>query len=360
MATYTYLVHDLRSNALLAELPLRVTGGFSRRVKGYGELRGTVDLSARGVRDLDLPDLLDGARRALFVDRDGVLVWGGIIWRGTRRHSSHTAELQAMEFESYFARRVLPSAWTPVQVDQLEIARTLIRNAQAVLGGDIGVQLGTELSGVLRDDDYPALKNVDEALLQKANLDNGFDFTIDVSYVAGVPTKRLLLGFPRLGRGADTSGLVFELPGNITEWTDEWDAFSASATDMWAVGEGEGSSKLMSHATDATLIAAGYPRLDAVSSQTTVSQRATLDARARADLAGAPIPVRTFSCEVRAGGDPPLGAYIPGDEARFVVADDWYRPSAVGEPTFDRYLRILGFTVDPTADRVSLTLGPPL
>jgi hypothetical protein len=362
VATYTYLVHDLRSNAPLAELPLKVEGGFGRKVKGYGELRGKVDLSASGLDKLDLPDLLEGGRRALYVDRDGVLVWGGIVWRGGRQHSAHGVQVQAMEFTSYFARRVRTSDYRPTQTDQLLIARTLISQAQATLGGDIGVQLGDELCGVLRDDEFPALKNVHEALQQQADLDNGFDYLIDVAYDStGVPVKRLLLGHPRLGRGASQSGFVFELPGNITDWTDEWDAFGSSATDWYEVGEGEGSSMLTASASDPALIAAGFPKLETVSSEhRSVSRQSTLEAHARAGLRSAPIPVRTYACQVRADADPTLGSYIPGDEARFVITDDWYRPTDAGEPTFDKYLRVLGYTVNPDTDRVDLTLGPTL
>lgn len=363
MGTYTYLLADLHSDQVLAELPVRVSGGFGRRVKGYGELRGSIDLAAWSPDDESLAALLSDRPRALYADRDGVLVWGGILWRGTRRQSSHTVEVQAMEMESYFARRLITADYVPAQVDQLQIARTLIATAQSALGGDIGVQVGDELCGVLRDDEYlgSQLKNVHEALQQKANLENGFDYLIDCRYEDGVPRKRLLLGYPRIGRAAAGSDLVWESPGNITDWTDDWDAFGQSANDVYELAEGEGSSQLVGHAVDTAALTAGATLLQARGSQyRSVSRQSTIDEHAASTLAASPTPVRVYSCEVRADVTPVLGSYLPGDEGTFKVADDWHRPDSNGEPTFDRALRIIGYSVNPDTDRVTLTLGPAL
>jgi hypothetical protein len=355
MSTYTYLLASLRDDRILAELPLRVSGGFGRRVKGYGVLRGTVDLSAR--EGSDLPALLSDRPRALYVDRDGVLVWGGIIWRGSR--TGNSVEVQAMEMESYFARRVLTTPYKPEQVDQLAIARTLIATAQAALGGNIGVQVGNEVCGVLRDDDWPAFKNVHEALQEKANLVNGFDYLIDVRYEDGVPRKRLLLGYPRLGRSASMSELVWEKPGNITDWSDEWDAWE-SATEVWELGEGEGSTQVVGHARSATLDTGATLLQHVGAEHRTVSRQSTIDAHAEGTLAASPVPVRVHACEVKANAAPVLGSYLPGDEGTFSVIDDWYPADSNGEPTFSKALRIVGYSVNPTTDRVALTLGPAL
>jgi hypothetical protein len=359
-ADYTYLLADLRTNAILAELPLQPQT-MERRLAGYGQLRGTVNLGAKGVDALDLPALTRGGRTAVYVDRDGVLVWGGILWSGRRQQSSHQVALTCMEFESYFQKRLVTTDYTPTDIDQLAIARALVNTAQAVTGGNIGITVGSETSGVLRTREYlrSGLPIVGEALRQLTEMEFGFDLSIEVAYdSSGVPQKYLRLGYPQLGRGATASGFVFESPGNIVDWTDEWDAFGDSCTDAWELGEGEGSSVLLSHASNPATITAGNPVLERKGTEhRTVSRQDTLNAHAREQLASAPVPVQTYSCTVKAGADPVLGSYIPGDAARFVITDDWYRPGGDGSPTFDDYLRLLGWSIDPENDLVNLTLG---
>jgi hypothetical protein len=362
VATYTYLLADLRTNAILAELPLRPSS-INTKLSGHGELRATLALNAKGMSSLDLPALLaDGAsRNALYVDRDGVLVWGGILWSGGRKHAEHQAELQFLEFESYLQTRLILTDYKPANADQLVIARTLVNTMQAKVGGNIGIVVGTETSGVLRTRDHfrTSLQTVGEALRSLVELEHGFDCYISVAYDSnGVPAKTLRLGYPQIGRGASVSGLDFQLPGNITEWADDWNAFADSATDYYELGQGEGSSVLIGSASDPARITAGYPVMERKSSlHRDVSSQTELNAHAREDLAAAHIPVKTYSCQVMAGADPVLGSYIPGDAARFRVSDDWYQPADDGTPTFDTYLRILGFGIEPETDRVNLTLG---
>lgn len=360
-ATYTYLLADLRTNAILAELPLDPEQGFETKLSGYGQFACSLNLKAKGLAGLNLPGVLKGGRSALYIDREGVLVWGGILWRGRRAQAEHRVRLQFMEFESYFHRRLIIADYKPTATDQFTIARQLITTAQARTGGDIGVNVGSGLSGIVRDREYlrSSLPRVGEMLRELSEVENGFDFYISVAWSGDVPTKTLQLGYPRLGRGASASGLVFESPGNIVEWNDEWDAFSDSATDYYAVGEGEGPSTLIGLAQRPAAITAGYPVLESKDlDHRTVNQQTTINAHAVEDLMAAPIPVEVKGCRVKADADPVIGSYIPGDAARFVLADDdWYTPDSSGDPTFDQYMRIVGWTVDPTSDTVELTLG---
>ena len=97
MATYTYLAADLRTNAILAELPLQVDGDIGGKLNGYGRLAGKLNLKAKGLAGLDLPSILKGGRTSVYVDRDGVLVWGGICWSGSRTQEEHQVQLQCLE-----------------------------------------------------------------------------------------------------------------------------------------------------------------------------------------------------------------------------------------------------------------------
>src|SRR5689334_2722493 len=113
MATpvYTYTIHDLASNAQICELPL--TGvSFCKKLYDTGTFNGTFTVENRAGSHRTVKDPYDATmpcRRCLYVWRDGVPQWGGIIW--TRSYDSTNRQIQigAADFWSYFDhRKVLP------------------------------------------------------------------------------------------------------------------------------------------------------------------------------------------------------------------------------------------------------------
>ena len=200
--TYRYLFADLLTNEIIAELPL--TGvSFTQQLNQAGTFQGHLLLSGINSYGYNVDASTQPARNAVYVDRDGVLVWGGIIWARTYNSSAQTLSLTAREFESYFEKRLITTTQAYTNQDQLIIARDLINNAQAAPYGDIGVIVGTETSGVLVDRVFYNYekKGVWQAIKDLSNQDNGFDFNITVDYdpLTNVPTKTLVLGYPRTG-----------------------------------------------------------------------------------------------------------------------------------------------------------------
>lgn len=357
MPTYRYLFCDLVTNSVLAELPLATTT-FGLRLNGAGSLSADLPVTDPRVRSLDPINATLPGRTALYVDRDGVLLWGGIVW--TRRtDQTNKLQLGAQEFESYFARRLITADAVFSQVDQLVIARSLITTAQNKPGGNIGVQVGTETSGVLRDRTYNGyeLKPVLEALHQLSQVSNGFDYAIDVFYdpVSGAPSKLLRLGYPRRGVVANLSGWLWEYPGNVQGYTWPEDATS-QATTMYATGAGTPPGQLQSTAVGT---AAGYPLLESKQSYTDVSVQATLDGHAAADLAAMSAPVVVPTITVRADQDPTIGSYQVGDELRLRITDDRF-PGTPTSAGLDVTKRIIAIDVTPpgsTTETVTVTLG---
>lgn len=359
MAIYTYLFADLRTNAILAELPLAGVG-FEQILGGAGSFNATLALGDPKVAKLDPLGSTEPERTAIYVDRDGVLVWGGILW--TRRWGSSARQLQLAgnEFWSYARRRHLRTTKTYEEVDQLEIAQDLLNWMQSLAGGDIGLVVGTETSGVLRDRTYYGyeLKQIGEAVEQLSRVEGGFEFAVDVRYgSSGTPEKILTLSYPRRGRTVDKTGLVFELPGNINDYDWPEDGTTA-ANASHAVGAGEGDSMLSSVAHRPDRLDAGYPLLEQVVAYKDVSEFATLDAHARADVAAATADVRP-TITVRADTEPRLGSYITGDDARVRITDDRWPSTAASAVGLDTFMRIVGISVDPpsagTAEQVNLT-----
>jgi len=79
------------------------------------------------------------ARSAFYVDRNGVFVWGGVVWFRHYNSEAQRLSFAAREFESYFERRLITATQAFAGVDQFTIAQTLLGQAQAATNGSIGV-----------------------------------------------------------------------------------------------------------------------------------------------------------------------------------------------------------------------------
>jgi hypothetical protein len=365
---YRFLFADLVTNAILAELPL-VGVSATRTLKGAGTFTAKLALGDPKVTALDWFNATQPARTGLYVDRDGVLVYGGILW--TRRKpptapgSPVFLELAGSEFWSYYRRRYITSTATFAATDQLTIAQSIMNTAIAVRGGDIGLNVAAPIaSGVLRDRtyNYYELKPVAEAVDQLSAVDGGFDFGIDLSYVNGVPTKTLNWNYPRRGASLLSTGIVFEKPGNIVDYSYPEDG-TLMADKTTALGAGQGDNMLRSSASITSLIDGGYPLLEATQSYKDVLVQATLDAHARADVTALQSPVTLPEIWVRADQDPVLGSYTPGDDVRVRINDERF-PAATAtsvDRTLDAYYRLLSMTMTPqenaTPESVYLQLG---
>lgn len=362
MSAYTYLACDLRTDQVLDELPLTgVTFG-----RGLGadvrQLRAKVPLGDRKWPASRLWAATQPARTMVWVARDDQLVGGYILWTRNRR----TGEVSGSEVLSYFTRRHVRTTMVAAGVDQLSIARNLLAAAQTTEAGavgDLGVQLGpASTSGVLRDRTYDAAdrKSYADALTELANVQGGFELRIDAVGSIDNRAKMLVLGYPRLGRAGASSGLQFELPGNLSDydWPEDGTELSTLAD---ALGAGDEGRQLVGTATQAALEAAGYPRLERTGSYSDVTDQATLDGHAAADLAASAGLVIYPKLVVRAGAAPQLGTYDPGDDARVRITDtSWPRPAA-GGAGLDTTLRLLGIDCTPAAggadEKVQLTMG---
>lgn len=367
MADYSYVATDLRTGARLGDLPF-ANVRYGRRLNAAGTLSGTVTLGQRTSLGTSLDATVLAAlvptRTAIWVARDDVIVWGGILWEHPDYDSStRTLSIAAAEHWSYFKRRRLRADkdYFPA-VDQFSIVRDLIAWAQAQPGGSIGVDTSaTNLSGVLRDPEYRAFerRNIGQLVEEFASADDGFDFAVDVGGTPGAATLTLSLATER-GRRPEATGLVFEPGKNIGSY--KWPiSGSGSANSIDAIGQGEGDDMLIATSTRTDLIDAGYPLLDDVVSYKTIDDAGQLASRATAATAARAYPVTTATLvNVLPSGDPPLGSWIMGDWARFRVEDDERFPArADGSPGLDTYVRIIADDVsvsDAGVETVNLTV----
>jgi hypothetical protein len=358
MSTYRFLAHDLRTNAGLGELPLSDVS-YGEALNGVGQFRASI---AKGAMTADIAAATTPERTAVYIERDGAIVGGAIIWQRQRSDAAAVA-VSGAGWWSFFRTQHLRTELLFTATDQLLIARTLLNTAQAVTGANIGVGVGTETCGVLRDRSYRSwdLKQIAEAVEQLAAVENGFDFAVDTNTDR---TKTFRLSYPRRGRIAGTTGIVFELGKNLLGYTANEDG-TRSARTFTAIGSGDGRDMLIATTTRTDLIDAGYPLTSAVGSWKDVSNRSTIAAHATASVNARALTPTFWSVTVDPDDvDGGVGSFITGDDVLVRVPDDDnFRAAADGSPGYSRYHRVLDWTLNVPGDgqdTLTVTLGEAL
>ena len=364
IATYSYYFADLRTNAILAELPLTRVN-FDSQLNAIGGFKGSLPLGDAGVLKLDPIGSTQTERTAIYVDRDGTIVWGGILWTRVYNSSTHALDLGGSEFLSYFQRRNVNAVFDANNIDQMDLARQVATYVASVTGGDIGITASSGTSPQMRTLHYDPwdLKNAYSILSETSALEFGYDFAVDVQYVAGVPTKTLTLSYPRRGRNWLATGHLFEYPGNIQSyvWTEDG---TQGANKVYVTGSGSGPNQLISTAADTSLIDAGYPLLEAVIPSKSIDNQYYLDSQARAHLTALANPVVIPEITVRGDLDPIFGSYSVGDDGRIRITDERFPAPVAGGAGIDTYRRIIGQNVTPgeggIPEVIVLPLGNPV
>jgi len=361
MTTYRYLFADLLTNQILAELPI-TNVNFTQQLNSAGTLSGSLLVSDTVEQSSNIFNATIPSRTALYVDRDGVLVWGGIIWSRDYDSTSQHVSINAQEFESYFSRRRITSNAVFTNTDQLTIAKSLINTAQAVTGGNINVLTGSETSNILINRTYygTELKPVYQALMDLSQSTQGFDFNIQVSYnSANQPIKTLKLGYPLSGvrySATNPSAPVFEFPAsNIIEYQYSEDG-SLTANQFTVFGAGSNEGQLQAVATSASQITAGWPLLEDVANYSDLTDATLLSNIAIGRLNASINPPVSLKITAPPYVAPTLGTYSIGDDIRIRIADERF-PNGL-----DSIYRLIGLSVSPgesSGERVVLSLTLP-
>lgn len=370
---YTYLVSDLVTNRTLAEAPLSGVR-YSKKLGGTGQLSATLVLGDPRVQILDPSDLTTPACRVIYVLRDDIPVWGGLVW--TRRYDATAQQitLGCSDFWSYFDhRKVLPLlpedayrdptyvaqradvGWS--DIDQNQLARNLVTLAQTHPGGNIGIDVlrDASVSGIPRSRTYFGYQNVNvgDALRKLAEIDEGPDMMFDVGPVDinGRPTRLLRLGTPSLGQQG--SAHVWEYGGNLLSYTWPSDG-TRMATRTFAIGDGTERGMLIAVAEDRSRYQE-WPLLESERGYTSVADPTQLQAHAKSDQRAGRLPVVLPTLSVH-GGLPPTTAEISvGDDARVIIKDVFHTAG------IDIRMRIVAVEVavgDDGSESVTLTMNP--
>jgi hypothetical protein len=358
MAVYHYLFQELLTGQILGEMPINGVS-FDRQLNRAGNMQGSVNLDNDLVPNDDVLAMTEKGRNAIYVYRGDVIVWGGIIWTRTYQSQGKSLQFTAQSFESYAYRRIYrPNSARRYNEAQCNIIRKFWDLIQQDPNGAIGVDFDVAIPAVdvsRQINVFPwTFKSFGE-LIETYITDqtDGADYYIDVFEDEGLPSKRLVLGYPRVGASLKKTDLLIEYPGNVLNyyWTE-----NASETNLryYATGDGDESAMLVGIATDTTRLGNNYLITDASNSYQGVTSQSTINAHAAADLKNGGINKVKHQFTLKADEDPQLGQYSLGDDARVRIQDTRF---PLG---YDFSVRVVGWSVTPSSsestEEVSLVL----
>lgn len=319
---YTYLAVDLLTGEVRDEIPFSSVS-FSRELNKAGgfsasaplETARTIHLTGDDAPNKITESNLGPAQTALWVIRDGVPMWGGIIWGFQADLENNEVQFAGQDFWSYYWKRILYTnkSYSASVDDQFSVVEDLLTYAAAQASGDIGTTVSySALSGVKRDRKYywHEFPIIGEIIEQLAQVDNGFDFAIDYTgnFTDGF-AHQLTLSYPFRGRSTD---LVFDTQKNVRLLRWSKDGLSM-ANRSYAIGAGEGKNIKYQYAVEPSYLDE-YPLLEWKSAYKDASRNETLLDHATQDLRGKLFPVETLEVEVLADDpDVSLGSFIVGD-----------------------------------------------
>jgi hypothetical protein len=108
-AQYRYFVTNLVTNELIAEIPFKGVS-YERVLTGAGTFSGSI-VSSPETASLSLYESTMPGRTGLYAVRNGVCVWGGIIWSRSYNVNERVVQVSASEFTSYFHHRRIWKTW---------------------------------------------------------------------------------------------------------------------------------------------------------------------------------------------------------------------------------------------------------
>ncbi|WP_372407397.1 hypothetical protein [Streptomyces luteireticuli] len=355
MPAYRYITqHALTGDILTWDLPLSEVE-FGPELNGPGSLKATLKPRFRHL----LRTHVDPGTTLIYVERDGTLLWGGIIWRAEPSGAEYPIE--ASGFTSYLSRRHdvdgnLGGRGPWVRADPCQLIRDTWAYAQSLPDTGLGVTVDSATSKATigtpaepyRTDwwEAPTLRSaIDDATA----VDGAPEWTETVSWSSGLPARRIRLGIPCLGtRRHDisfTSGVNVASTVPVVYDADEY------AQVVIGLGAGEGRSRRRT--VDATRD--GRLRLEHVLEAHAERAVDRLAARTRAERIARQIMGEVHELSVIDHPSARLGSYQIGDDVQVRLHDEWTE--------VDSWCRITAIKFTPpqgeNPERATLTLARP-
>lgn len=354
---YRFSFYDLRTNELIEELSL--PGATYERGYEPGSWSAQVSLLDEAIQKKSIPSRLQRGRTLIVIDRDTAPVYAGILWNHSYNSADKTLGIGGEEVLSYLDVRALATDHIWVNEDKFEIVRDVVNYAQSITGGNIGIRIpDAAMSGVVMTLKYPGRERKIAGSIIDELIESGIDVSVQIGRGAGsAPDKVLQLWYPRRGRPYSQTGLTFEKPGAILDYSTSGDG-KEEATNVYGLGAGEGARQLSSTSTNTALIDGGHTLIDKVASFPDVKVQSLLNALTAEELALSQSLSQTppATWQINPTVAPQFGSYDIGDDCVFKVMPDEYF-----ETGFSAELRIASISVttptDSDPEKVAIATG---
>lgn len=336
MAEYRTLYAHLITGAILGELPVQ-SFSVEWALNSPGSFQATLPLrmaeqSSKLSDQVASPELdLEGHGIALYVERDGVIIWAGHLVGIEANVDQDVLTVRGAGFQDLLRHRLIRDDISYAGVDQFAIAAGLIDHTQGKPGGDLSIDtspLTGNPSGVLRTRTFYGFERatVADRIEQLAAVQDGFDFRLSARWEGGGVVRYVEASYPPTGRMTNN---VFDIGANVALLS-----YTSDLTTMtnWcdALGTGDGPTKLVAAAVDTPRLTAWGLR-ESVESRTSVLDFDTLFGHARRRVIEGRFPNRQLSLQVYADTVPVFGSYVEGDVVRvegshgYLDLEDFYR-----------------------------------
>jgi hypothetical protein len=368
---FRYEFRDLLTNNKLEVLPLYgVNMNWVLATKGnnsYGDLTATYRSDLADRPTADVIGATEPGRTALWVFRDNVPIWAGIIW--SRTYSSQgggTYQIYAQTFDSYGERVIMTADETWIG-DIRNIVRELWIDT-AALGAqwNIGLRMPalftTNLSSLTKS--IVGNEQVVMGDLSKEMIEYGVEYRL--LYGMGNDYRPFVSmeigrwdgagGAPPVGTFADRMAAELTYPGTISNY---WitDSASKGATHLYGIGKGTGPTTPRGTVTNAALIAAGYPGLGTKLNFRETETQALLDDRLTKAIPYYKVPIVSPTLKLEASAGEVFGTFIPGDYV-YAIIDDPRRFQEVMKV----YYRVMTISLSPNesgGEDMDFTIAQP-
>jgi hypothetical protein len=352
VSRYTYYFGDTLTGQILGDLPFSDVS-LEWVLSGSGSFSGKLKLTDPDVVAQGALTLAEG-RHSIYVDRDGVLIWSGIVWETSYDSSSASVTVAAADYWSWFSRRLARNDIDLVSARDEDVVAALLTSAfdganPANLAYSWEAQMPLMNGGVDMLYDSTERKTVAEMIEARTTMayPSGLDFRLDTYWgSSSLPQVTLVLGRPRLGRTVDSTGAFFDLPGNLTRYSRSGSAATLTGR-LYVKGSSDtaGDDEVL---LDDSAKYAGMPRYERAESVQADDPDA-LPGLASNLYARRNLVTAVYTFETRADAEPAIHRYRVGDYVRMSIRD-------ARHPTgYDTTLRIGHITLTPKDEKVSIT-----
>lgn len=367
MPEYQYIFDDILTRAKLGTLPLygvSCSDFLSYDSTKPGNFTGTIRMDDRQYTPRQILDWTEPGKTRLWIERDGSLIWGGMIWTRTYQSDGRSMQLSGQTFASYPSSVFLDLTGFSVAIDGLGAPFNILRFVWLYLRGELsGIPLsafyniGVTLEAFHSDPTVPNISTswfgTDNKYLQQYTdeiLRLDAEFRIRIFYsTTGVRTAQFeshRKGYLGTSAAASVDVPVLRYPGDISKY---WmtDSASTAAHKILGLGTASGNATLRYIGADHP---PGYVGLSMIKQYET-NDSVTLQANVDTDVQLSKPPVVKPVYEL--SGDKVDMNFQLGDHRKVVIDDPYRYPDGPVAGT----VRIMGWQLTPESSQGNESLS---